>query len=162
MPPEIHLDPLPIIDDSEPHRQALANTPTAQGASSLSVPIGLGDGQDGGSQKEECIITKQDIPNNAPAVPASSGPSTPMISTSETKNNQQNTPPEDVLVITISDMSSGSDGDHHVEFEEAPDILPISSSYSFITETYEVITLEDEPTDPGSEPEVTSCQWLLV
>ena len=54
-------------------------------------------------------------------------------------------------------MSSGSNGGHRAEFEEAPNIVPISSSDLFSTETHEVITLEDEPTDPGSEPDVTSC-----
>ena len=54
-------------------------------------------------------------------------------------------------------MSSGSNGDHRTKFGETPDIVLISSSDSFITETNEVITLEDEQTDVGSEPEVTSC-----
>ena len=59
--------------------------------------------------------------------------------------------------ITISDASSGSYGDHRVEFEEGPNIVPINSSDLFVIETQEVITLEDETTDPGSVPEVTSC-----
>ena len=54
-------------------------------------------------------------------------------------------------------MSSESYRDHYIEFEGALDIVPISSSDSFITETHEVITLEDELTYPGSEPEVISC-----
>ena len=60
-------------------------------------------------------------------------------------------------VITINDTSSGSNGDCHAEFEEAHDIVTVSSSDSFIVETHEVITLEDEPTNPGSELEVISC-----
>ena len=44
-----------------------------------------------------------------------------------------------------------------MKFKEAPDIVPINSSNKFIIETHEVIALEDEPTDPGSEPDVTSC-----
>ena len=39
--------------------------------------------------------------------------------------------------------------------------MPISSSDLFITETHEDITLEDESTDPGSEPEVTSCHVVV-
>ena len=35
--------------------------------------------------------------------------------------------------------------------------MSISSLDLFITETHEVITLEDEPTDPEREPEVMSC-----
>ena len=92
-----------------------------------------------------------------PVVSTSSGLSTPVTSTSGTKDDQQNTPPKDVPVITISDTSSGSDGDHHAEFKEAPDIVLTSSSNSFITETNEVITLEYETTNPGNEPEETSC-----
>lgn len=80
-----------------------------------------------------------------------------MISASETEGDRQNTPPEDVPIVAISDTSSGSNGDHRPEFEEALDIVPISSSNSFITEAHEVVTLEDEPTDPRSEPEVTPC-----
>ena len=93
------------------------------------------------------MTTKQDIPNKVPIVFTSGGPSTPGISTSRTKDDRQNTLLEDVPVITISDTSSGSDGEHSVEFEDAPDIVPISSSDSFITETHEVITLEDETID---------------
>ena len=80
-----------------------------------------------------------------------------MITTSGTKDDQQNTPPKDVLAIIISDTFSGSNGDRPAEFEEAPDIVTVSSSDSFITETHEVITLEDEPKDPVSKPGVTSC-----
>ena len=87
---------------------------------------------------------------------ASTSPTTPIVSTLETKGNQQNTPPKDVLVITISDTSSGSDGDPRPEYEEAPDVVPINSLDSFNTEAHEVITMKDEPMDPGSELEVTS------
>lgn len=48
-------------------------------------------------------------------------------------------------------------GEHRVEFEEALDVVLVNSSDSFITGTPEVVTLEDEPTYPGSEPELTSC-----
>ena len=113
------------------------------------------DSQDGRSK--EYIITKQDIPNKVLVISTSSGLSTLVISTSGTKDDRQNVQPKDVPVITISDTSSGSDGDHLTEFEEALDIVLISSSNTFITETHKVITLEDEPIDLGSEPEVTSC-----
>ena len=73
-----------------------------------------------------------------------------------TKRDQQNTPPEDALVITISDTSLGSNGHHCVEFEDAPDAVPVSSSNSVIIGTPEVITLEDELADPESELKVTS------
>ncbi|XXG69249.1 hypothetical protein AAC387_Pa06g2170 [Persea americana] len=157
MPPEIHPDPLSIIDDNEPCHQVPASAPPVQDTSSSSIPVELKDGQDDNSKKEECLTIKQDILHKVLVVSISSGPSTPAISTSKTKDDRQNTLPEDVLVIIISDTSSGSDGDHRAEFEEAPDIVPISSSDSFIIETHEVITLEDESTNPGSEPEVTSC-----
>eukprot|EP00268_Persea_americana_P011078 TRINITY_DN14606_c0_g2_i1.p2 TRINITY_DN14606_c0_g2~~TRINITY_DN14606_c0_g2_i1.p2 ORF type:complete len:284 (+),score=65.01 TRINITY_DN14606_c0_g2_i1:3752-4603(+) len=153
VPPEIHPDPLSIIDDNEPRRQA----PTAKDTSSSSIPVGLKDGQDGSSKKEECLTIKQDIPHKVPVASASNGLSTPAISPSETKDDRQNTLSEDVPVILISDTSSVLDGDHHAEFEQAPDIVPISSSDPFITETHEVITLEDEPIDSGSEPKVMSC-----
>ncbi|XXG42198.1 hypothetical protein AAC387_Pa01g2530 [Persea americana] len=58
MPPEIHPDPLPIIDDSEPRRQAPTNALTAQDTSSLSIPVGLKDGQDSSSKKDECLTIK--------------------------------------------------------------------------------------------------------
>ena len=149
MPLEVHPDPLLIIGDNEPRCQASVKAPTTQDISGSSIPVGLKDSQDGSS--------KQDIPNKVLVVSTFSGPSTLVISISGTKDDRQNTSPKDVLVITISGTSSGSDGDHCSEFEEAPDIVPISSSDSFITETHKVITLEDEPTDLGSEPEVTSC-----
>ncbi|XXG82964.1 hypothetical protein AAC387_Pa10g0835 [Persea americana] len=116
--------------------------------------MGSEDGQNSDSKKE-CLTIKQD--NNASAISAFNGPSIPMTSTSETEGDQQNTPPEDVLVITISGTCLGSNGDRHAKFEEAPDIEPISSSDSFIREMHKVITLEDEPTDSGSETEVMSC-----
>lgn len=61
------------------------------------------------------------------------------------------------MVTTISDTSLGSSGDHRTEFEDALDVVSVSSSDSAITGTPEVITLEDESTDPESESEVTPC-----
>ena len=40
MPPEILPDPLPIVDDNKPRRQAPTNAPTAQDTSSLPIPVG--------------------------------------------------------------------------------------------------------------------------
>ena len=152
MPPEVHPDPLPIIDDNKPHCQASVKAFMAQDTSSSSMLVGLKDSQGGSSKKEDCIIIKQDIPNKMPT-----GPSTLVISTSGIKDDRQNTPLEDVLVITINDTSLRSDRERRLEFEEAHDIVTFSSSDSFITETHRVITLEVEPTDLGSEPEVTLC-----
>ncbi|XXG62972.1 hypothetical protein AAC387_Pa05g1254 [Persea americana] len=111
MPLEVHPDPLPIRDDNMPRRQASIKAFMAQDTSSSSMLVGLEDSQGGSSKKEDCIITKQDIPNKMPIVSTSSGPSTLVISTSRIKDDRQNTPLEDVLVITISDSSSGSDED---------------------------------------------------
>ena len=99
--------------------------------------MGSKDGQNSDSKKVECLTIKQDIPNNASAVSASRGPSISVTSTLETE------------------------GDRRAEFEEAPDIVSICSSDSFIIETHKVITLEDEPTDPGSELEVMSRHMQL-
>ena len=51
MPLEIHPDPLPIIDDNEPCRQAPVNAPIAQDTSSSSIPVELKNGQDDNSKK---------------------------------------------------------------------------------------------------------------
>ena len=85
------------------------------------------------------------------------GPSTLGISTSEAKDDQQNTPSEDALVITISGTASGFNGDHRAELEDTPDNVIVSYLDLFITKTHGVITLEAEPADHGSEPKVTSC-----
>ncbi|XXG46711.1 hypothetical protein AAC387_Pa02g1486 [Persea americana] len=106
------------------------------------MPVRLKDCQGGSSKKEDCVITKQDVLNKMPIIFASNSLSTLITPTSEIKDDRQNTPAKDVLVITISDMSSRSDEDCRAEFEKAPDIVTISSSDSFITETPEVITLE--------------------
>ena len=47
--------------------------------------MGSKDGQNSDSKKEECLTIKQDTPNNASAGSASSGPSIPVASTSETE-----------------------------------------------------------------------------
>ena len=39
--------------------------------------------------------------------------------------------------------------------KKLPTLFSISSSDSFVTEAHKVITLEDEPTDPGNKPKVT-------
>ncbi|XXG69294.1 hypothetical protein AAC387_Pa06g2201 [Persea americana] len=121
------------------------------------MPVGLKDCQGDSSKKKHYVITKQDVPNEMPSISVASDPSTKMTSTSEITDDQQNTPPEDVLGIIISDTSSGSNEDRRVEFKKAPDVVTFSSSDSFIIETHEVITLEAEPTNPRSEPKVTSC-----
>ncbi|XXG41771.1 hypothetical protein AAC387_Pa01g2169 [Persea americana] len=146
MPPKIHPDPLPIVEGYEPHHQAFASVPTRHATSNTSVLVKLEVSQNSGSKKEEPSTNEHQ-----------SGLLAPVISILDTESDRQNTQPEDVLVITISDTSLGSIGDHRVEFEEAPNIVPVSSSDSFIIETHEVITLEDEPTDTGSEPEIRSC-----
>ncbi|XXG86212.1 hypothetical protein AAC387_Pa11g1147 [Persea americana] len=120
----------------------------AQEITNSSMPVGLKDDQGGSSRKKDCEITKQDVPNKMLIIYVFSGLSTLMTPTSEIKDDRQNTPPEDVLVIIISDMSSGSDEDCCAEFKEAPEVLIICSSESFIKETHKVITLEAEPTDP--------------
>ena len=107
------------------------------------MPVRLKDSQGGSSKKEDCIITNQDIPNKMLTVF-----STLVISTWGIKDDQQNTLLEDVIAITISDTSSGSDGDRHAEFNEAPDIVAVSSSNSFIIEIHKIITLGVGPTNP--------------
>lgn len=52
------------------------------------MPVRSKVGQNSGSKKEEYLTTKHDNPNNAPAGSASSGLSTPVISTSETEGDQ--------------------------------------------------------------------------
>ncbi|XXG41745.1 hypothetical protein AAC387_Pa01g2147 [Persea americana] len=84
MPPEVHPDPLLIIDDNEPCRQVSMKALMAQDIFSSLIPVRLKDSQGGSPKKEECITTKQDIPNKVSVVYTSSGPSIPMISTLET------------------------------------------------------------------------------
>lgn len=81
--------------------------------------------------------------------------STPDLKSDETNNHTQ---PEDALVITISDTSSRSSGDHRVEFEEAPEIIAVNtSSDSSITRSPKIVTIHSQPIDSESEPEATSC-----
>ena len=84
LPPKTHPDPLPFVDDNEPRRQALANTPIAQDTSSPPILVGSKDGQNSGSKKEERLTIKHDIPNNAPVVSSS----TSVISTSKTEGDR--------------------------------------------------------------------------
>ena len=60
MPPEVHPDPLPIINDNEPCHQASVKAHTAHDISSSSILVRLKDSQDGSSKKEQCITTKED------------------------------------------------------------------------------------------------------
>lgn len=83
-----------------------------------------------------------------------------MTSTPDLKSNQtdNHTQPKDALVIIISDTSSGSSGDHRVEFEDAPEIILVnSSSDSSITRSPEIVTIDSQPIDSESEPKATSC-----
>ncbi|XXG82451.1 hypothetical protein AAC387_Pa10g0398 [Persea americana] len=130
MPLEIHPDPLPIIDDNEFCHQASIKAFVVQDASSSSMQDRLENGQEGGSGKDNCLITKQDILFTS--IP--SDPSTLRISTSEVKDDRQNAPLKDAIVTTI-----------------------VSSSNSVTTKTHGVITLDVEPADLINEPEVTSC-----
>ncbi|XXG82408.1 hypothetical protein AAC387_Pa10g0366 [Persea americana] len=87
------------------------------------MSVGLKDSQGDSSKKEECITTEQDIYNKVPVVSTSSGLSDLVSPTSGTKDERQNTSPKDVLVITTSDMSLESDGDHRTKSKEALDII---------------------------------------
>lgn len=55
---------------------------------------------------------------------------------------------------------------HHIftssDVEDAYDVVSVSSSDSPIIGTLEVITLEDESVDPGSEPDVTPCHVVAT
>ena len=152
MPPEVHLDPLPIIDGNKLRHQASVKAFTAQDSFSSSMLAELKGSQGGSSKKDDCLITKQDILT----IFTPSSPSTLRISISEIKDVRQNTPPEDMLVITISNVSPRSDENCHAELEDALDNVRVSSLDSSITEAHG-FTLEAEPIDSESELEVISC-----
>ena len=50
MPPEVHLDPPPIVDDNKPCRQAPADAPVIQDIPSLLTPVRSKVGQNSGSR----------------------------------------------------------------------------------------------------------------
>ncbi|XXG85958.1 hypothetical protein AAC387_Pa11g0952 [Persea americana] len=93
------------------------------------MSVWLENSQEGGSGKGDYLITKQDtLMTSTP-----SGPSTLRISTSRIKDDLQNTPSEDVLVITIIDTTSGFDRDHQAELEDALDNVIVGVLASVIT-----------------------------
>ena len=54
-------------------------------------------------------------------------------------NDQQNTPPEDVLVISISDIPSGPSEGQCKASEDIPGVMPISPSNSVVTRAPQLI-----------------------
>lgn len=92
------------MDDSEPRRQASASM----------------------SKKEEPLTIghKRSVSSNVPATATPNDLPILVISISDSESDNENTPPEDVSVITISDTSSGSSGDHRPEFKDALDVVP--------------------------------------
>ncbi|XXG82261.1 hypothetical protein AAC387_Pa10g0247 [Persea americana] len=153
MPPEVHLDPLPIIDGNESCHQAFV----MQDASSSLMQVGLENSQEGGLEEDDCLVIKQDTLETF----TPSGPSTLGISTLEIKDDQWNTLSADTLVITINYTTSRPDRDHRARLEDTLDNVIVNSLGSVTTKTYGVITLEVELANLWNEPEVTSCHVAI-
>lgn len=135
MPPKIHLDPLLIVDDSEPRQQASAGSSTTHGASSPPTLVRSKVGQNSVSKKEEpSAIKHQDgVPSIVPTASTLNDLPTLAIAVTCFQNDSQNTPPENVLVITINDTSSGSSKGHCTVFEDAPNVVLVNPSDFVVT-----------------------------